>query len=209
MTTARFHPSYMPQAAIAVTASFAIHVALLSGVTHLTRPPIPIPDMTIWPAILGEVISFPAEPWPDDASPLILPTTDRDIDWSHCAMPKYPDTARGHRLEGVVGLFLRTDETGRVTQAYVGSSSGYDVLDAAALSAFRACSFRPFVRRGQPVAARRMMAYEFGRDHSGLYQPPQRYVTVISLPEPLCCLSVFDRDYFTSLYHRFPVQPPR
>ena len=209
MAAARFYPSRMPGAAVALTATVAIHLALLSGVAHLTRTPIPIPDITIGPAISNDFITSPAEPWPDDASPFILPTTDRDIDWSHCAMPKYPAAARRHRLEGIVGLFLLTDETGRVTQASVGSSSGHDVLDAAALSAFRACTFIPPIQSGHPVAARRMLVYEFGRDHSGFYHPHEFYATILLLPQPECCITAFDGRDYDHLYSWFPARRSR
>jgi len=210
MTTARFHPSYMPQAAVALTASFAIHLALLSGVAHLTRPRIPIPDTMIWPAISNEVIGLPAGDWPVDASPVILWATDRDIDWSHCAMPKYPATARRHQLGGVVSLFLLTVEAGQVTQASVYSSSGHDVLDTAALSAFRACTFRPLVRPGQTAAARRMLVYEFGRDHSGFHHPPPpHYMTLEFLPQPEYFVTSFAWRDPDALYDRFHVRRSR
>lgn len=209
MAAARFYPSRMPGAAIALTATVAIHLALLSGVAHLTRTPISIPDITIGPAISNDIITLPAEPWPDDASPFVLYATELDIDWSHCAMPKYPATARRHRLEGVVSLFLLTDETGRVTQASVGFSSGHDLLDAAALSAFRACTFIPPVQSGHPVAARRMLDYEFGRDHSGFYHPFEPYSPIEPNWHPEYFTTVFSQRDPHALYEVFPVRRSR
>jgi protein TonB len=66
--------------------------------------------------------------------------------------PRYPEQARSLRREGVVRLRLRVDEDGRVTSVDVVRSSGYPILDAAAVSAVRTWQGRPAMRDGRPVA---------------------------------------------------------
>ncbi|MFN3075495.1 MAG: TonB family protein [Alphaproteobacteria bacterium] len=65
--------------------------------------------------------------------------------------PRYPRAARQRNMKGVVLLALEIDESGSVAQALVRNSSGFDLLDRAALEGARQWRFRPAQRGGQAV----------------------------------------------------------
>ncbi len=67
--------------------------------------------------------------------------------------PTYPQTAIERRWEGTVLLRLRVTAEGHVGQIAILESSGYDVLDGAAVHAVRAWRFVPAIRDGRPVAS--------------------------------------------------------
>ncbi|GHS91827.1 hypothetical protein FACS1894139_17250 [Planctomycetales bacterium] len=66
--------------------------------------------------------------------------------------PTYPEAARRRRQEGTVWLRLEIDARGAVRTATVDASSGYPLLDEAAVRAARQWRFRPATRFGQPAA---------------------------------------------------------
>ncbi len=69
----------------------------------------------------------------------------------HTPRPPYPRQARQRRWEGEVLLRVRVGTGGRVLEASLERSSGYPVLDRAALEGVRAWRFRPATRDGLPV----------------------------------------------------------
>jgi len=73
----------------------------------------------------------------------------------------YPQAARRRGMEGVVYLLLKLDEDGSLIDAAVVRSSGYKVLDSAALSLIR-----------------RIVPYEHGRGRPISFQIPIRYSLV-------------------------------
>lgn len=66
--------------------------------------------------------------------------------------PKYPMQARRRRMEGLVVLAVRVSEDGRVVDARVKTSSGYNLLDDSALETVRLWQFEPG-RQGSSAAA--------------------------------------------------------
>ena len=60
-----------------------------------------------------------------------------------CAGPEYPLEARRYELEGITSLRFHLRPDGRVRDAEVASSSGWKLLDDAALHTLLACSFTP------------------------------------------------------------------
>jgi len=68
------------------------------------------------------------------------------------ATPRYPRLARTRGWTGAVRLRIEVDACGDVSSATVAQSSGYPVLDRAALDAAREWRFEPAQRRGGPVA---------------------------------------------------------
>lgn len=66
--------------------------------------------------------------------------------------PVYPEAARRNHWDGTVVLRLWISELGHVERSEVATSSGHDVLDAAAVSAVNAWQFRPALRGGTGVA---------------------------------------------------------
>ena len=66
--------------------------------------------------------------------------------------PDYPPLARRRGYEGRVVIRASVAPDGGVASAAVGQSSGYGILDRAALQAVKRWRFRPAQRGGQPVA---------------------------------------------------------
>ena len=64
--------------------------------------------------------------------------------------PVYPDLARRRGQEGVVYLLAQVDEQGALMELAVERSSGYPLLDAAAMKAVKTWRFRPGARDGRP-----------------------------------------------------------
>ena len=70
----------------------------------------------------------------------------------HRPPPSYPEVARRLGQEGVVLLIIRVSAAGSVTGVEVVESSGFRLLDRAALDAVRKWRFRPATENGFPVA---------------------------------------------------------
>ncbi len=66
--------------------------------------------------------------------------------------PNYPEKARLKGLEGTVTLHLLVTETGDVKWAKVVRSSGYPILDSAAVEYGKTLKFKPATKRGKPVS---------------------------------------------------------
>jgi TonB family protein len=60
-----------------------------------------------------------------------------------CAGPEYPLEARRYELEGITTLRYRLAPDGRVLDAQVAGSSGWKLLDDAAIRTIQACVFTP------------------------------------------------------------------
>jgi protein TonB len=71
----------------------------------------------------------------------------------HNPRPAYPASARQQGWEGTVRLRVRVTEDGRARQVDIHQSSGYDLLDDAALDAVRQWRFTPAQRGDTPVAS--------------------------------------------------------
>lgn len=60
-----------------------------------------------------------------------------------CATPKWPAEARRYEIEGISLLTFRISPEGNVDDAQVAQSSGWDILDAAAIESLVKCKFKP------------------------------------------------------------------
>ena len=76
-------------------------------------------------------------------------------------VPVYPRTARRKGHEGVVTVAISVAEDGVVAHAEVVSSSGYEELDAAALSAVRTARFAPAMSDGVSVRGELRLTFDF------------------------------------------------
>lgn len=71
----------------------------------------------------------------------------------------YPPLARGRGWEGVVTLELLIDSNGKVVRSKVVDSSGYQLLDQAALKAVKLRRYQPALRNGRPVEFKLLLNY--------------------------------------------------
>lgn len=71
--------------------------------------------------------------------------------FSSCAKPHYPAASLSAKHEGTVSLAFLVDTGGKVLEAKVNESSGYEPLDVAARDAVRLCKFAPAVKDGKAV----------------------------------------------------------
>jgi len=67
--------------------------------------------------------------------------------------PRYPSIAKRRGMQGIVLLYVEVSAQGRPTSVRVKKSSGFVLLDKAALKAVRAWRFAPAKRAGRPVDA--------------------------------------------------------
>ncbi|WP_421864684.1 TonB family protein [Parvibaculum sp.] len=75
--------------------------------------------------------------------------------------PHYPDRARSLDQQGVVKVRIKLDHRGDPMDVAILASSGYALLDHAALKAARKWRFEPEIRNGRPVVAFVEMPVEF------------------------------------------------
>jgi TonB family protein len=78
----------------------------------------------------------------------------------------YAAQLRSRGVNGSVDLELGIDEAGRVISASVAASSGYDILDAAALKLTEAMRFSPAEASGKPVPASVRVPITFSESNS-------------------------------------------
>jgi periplasmic protein TonB len=76
-----------------------------------------------------------------------------NADYLHNPKPPYPLIARRMKLEGTVMVRVLVSLTGKAEIVRMGTSSGSNVLDQAALTAVREWLFVPAQQGGQPVSA--------------------------------------------------------
>ena len=76
-------------------------------------------------------------------------------------VPVYPRSARRKGHEGVVTVAISVAEDGTVAHAEVVSSSGYEELDNAALSAVRSARFAPATSDGVSVRGELRLTFDF------------------------------------------------
>ncbi len=69
-----------------------------------------------------------------------------------CPPPTYPSMAQRRRLEGVVVLKFQVLPDGSVGDIFVDKSSGYSVLDEAAMEGIKDWTFYPATKNDRPVA---------------------------------------------------------
>ena len=75
--------------------------------------------------------------------------------------PTYPAISRRMGEEGKLVLRVELDENGRIDEAKVIDSSGYERLDTAALIAVRSWQCNPSRRNGQPIRAVALQPFNF------------------------------------------------
>lgn len=79
----------------------------------------------------------------------------------HRVKPEYPPQAREKGWEGRVILNVTVDTMGMVRRVEVVRSSGYAVLDSAAIAAVKQWRFSPAREDGRPVEATLLIPFQF------------------------------------------------
>jgi TonB family protein len=87
----------------------------------------------------------PSDPEPDKEAP--------------CAKPVYPRMSLRYDEEGKVTLRFRIGEDGAIMESQIVRSSGFPLLDNAALDALQKCRYKPGMQKGKPIQATYTMQY--------------------------------------------------
>ncbi len=130
-------------------------------------PPRPAPSPQSSPAPLGKapppetVPASSPSPAPAAAGAATKAVPPRPAPQAHNPKPHYPRLARRRGMEGRVLLAVAVDAHGRVTEVTVLESSGYRLLDRAALEAVRRWTFVPARRDGVAVPGRLTLPIRF------------------------------------------------
>lgn len=120
---------------------------------HVEKPEVVIefpPELTDTP-----MVAVTVDPAPMHQAPAPIAHTQLQADPRHpLAQPIYPPTAIRRNQQGVVTLLIYVLPDGRVGDLRIKRSSGFPLLDEAAVAAAReGWRFRPATQGGAPVAA--------------------------------------------------------
>jgi protein TonB len=118
--------------------------------TAAVRPPVPVPMPPDAPGTETDATAVTDDAAQDPATLYTPP--DGKAAYLHNPLPRYPRDARRRRIEGTVVLDVTVDAAGRPARVEVQSSSGFPMLDRAALEAVGGWRFEPARRRGVAIA---------------------------------------------------------
>ncbi|RKP57617.1 energy transducer TonB [Pararobbsia silviterrae] len=138
-------------------------IAALDPTPVVKEPPVVTPPTPPQP----HASAPPATPAPSAAMPLPVPGDAGKHANLICDIPAPPYPSRARRLghEGTVELAVNIDASGRITDAQVKKSSGYDDLDDAAVQAMLAGHCDPLMQAGHPVSTSAVQPLSFHLDH--------------------------------------------
>ena len=108
--------------------------------------PVEFPPPPPEPVARGGETAVPFTPW--DVPPRIA----NPAEVRRALELAYPPLLRDTGIEGTVQLLVHIDARGRVIEARIGTSSGFEALDTAALGAVTAFRFHPAQNRDVPTA---------------------------------------------------------
>lgn len=123
----------------------------------------PAPDLFPEPAgdQVNESTSMAgAQPTQMPAGPVTL-SSELSVSCPKLNAPTYPAISRRMGEEGKLVLRVELDENGRIDDAKVINSSGYERLDTAALTAVKSWQCNPSRRNGQPIRAVALQPFNF------------------------------------------------
>jgi protein TonB len=90
-----------------------------------------------------------------------VPTFDPGPAYTYNPKPRYPRTARRRGQQGTVVLLVEVRANGRAGEIEIEKSSGYELLDNAAVKAIRRWRFVPAEKAGIPVGTKVKIPVEF------------------------------------------------
>lgn len=120
-------------------------------------PPEPSPEPVVERVESAPAVAAPA---PMPTGPVTL-SSELSVSCPTLTPPEYPAISRRMGEEGKLVLRVELDENGRIDDAKVINSSGYERLDAAALTAVKSWQCNPSLRNGQPVRAVALQPFNF------------------------------------------------
>jgi TonB family protein len=100
------------------------------------------------------------------ASELYLPPKPKDH-----TTPPYPEKCRQDRIEGMVTLFIRTDESGKVSAVNIWQTAHPD-LDRSAVDSLRRWTFEPYLEKGKPIPSSFFMTIDYRLPAAPVAVPP-------------------------------------
>ena len=123
----------------------------------------PLPDL--FPEPVGDQVDEStsmagALPAQMPAGPVTL-SSELSVSCPKLNAPTYPAISRRMGEEGKLVLRVELDENGRIDDAKVINSSGYERLDTAALTAVKSWQCNPSRRNGQPIRAVALQPFNF------------------------------------------------
>jgi protein TonB len=77
------------------------------------------------------------------------------------AIPEYPEIAVSMGLEDNIEVICTLDINGKISKVRLGRSSGYDILDKAALNSAKNCIFTPAIQNGKFIEVEISITYKF------------------------------------------------
>lgn len=121
--------------------------------------PQPLPQSSAGPPAVGTpepiATGVPTEAAPQPASPATF---------KHKVVPDYPPLCANEGAAGSVTVEVTIDSDGSLAAAWVGQTSGFACLDAAALAAAKESTYNPPEVGTRPVAETYLILYEFSID---------------------------------------------
>lgn len=138
-------------------------LAVKSPVTPKQEYVEPVPDL--FPEPVGDQVDEStsmagAPPAQMPAGPVTL-SSELSVSCPKLNAPTYPAISRRMGEEGKLVLRVELDENGRIDDAKVINSSGYERLDTAALTAVKSWQCNPSRRNGQPIRAVALQPFNF------------------------------------------------
>jgi len=153
-------PALEPQP---VTAPEPLPAAAPAGQRDFTSEPVISPSTPATTSVSGEAApATEAETVPaGDSATSNLDELYQPPTYQMTPKPAYPRLAERRRWEGTVLLKVVIDATGKVDRAGIDRSSGYEVLDQAALQQIQNWRFHPARRGGRVVEGEVLVPIEF------------------------------------------------
>lgn len=120
----------------------------------------PLPESSPEAEEEGGSMSAGGAPAQMPAGPVTL-SSELSVSCPKLNAPTYPAISRRMGEEGKLVLRVELDENGRIDDAKVINSSGYERLDTAALTAVKSWQCNPSRRNGQPIRAVALQPFNF------------------------------------------------
>lgn len=153
---------------LSVSFALAAQAPQVSITRQQQAAPAPVPEQVAQPAVMAEPVAAVATPAAAPEAPVVAVTEpDYKASYLNNPPPAYPMVARRQGLQGRVVLHVEVLANGVCGQINIQKSSGYAMLDNAALQTVRNWRFMPASRAGHAVDKWFMIPIQFSlKDNS-------------------------------------------